>query len=351
MLNVVLDTSSFLAFCGSQRFNFPVEKFSGFYRVQPGFENTLEAIILYDLVHLDGPSIRRNDYAIETFEGLKDVVKLIELSPKDEGNCYSSILELTNHIDANPNITDLFRGHTQTWMTDECGAGHTYPSSSWSDVERVLPENLLQIAQELKISFGSYLPFSGAACLALIRTFYYQGLQKQLGYNLLLDPWKGYFYENASYGSSIVNMFDKTVRDNFIQRKRKWLSNQEVNIKIPMLSQYILNKIKSWDELLPICLDLRQSNLAIAFREGITHLVDAIEKNDNIMVDEILSSLEWAQVSWSKNLSSTIQPKEKVTFTVPIINLGTEFNIKDPLLTKKPADKILIFIHELLRGS
>jgi hypothetical protein len=271
----------------------------------------LEAIILYDSVHLDGPSVRRNDYALETFEGLCDVVKLIEMSPEDEGYCYSSILELTNHIAANPDVIDLFRGHTQTWMTDECGAEYTYPSSRWSDVERVLPENLLPIAQKLKTSFGSYLPFSGAACLALIRTFYYQGLQKHFGYNLLLDPWKGNFYESASFGPSIVNMFDKTVRDNFIQRKRKWLSNQEVNIKIPMLSQYILNKMESWDGLVPICLDLRQSKLAIAFREGITHLVRAIEKNDNVMIDEILSSLESAQISWSKNLSNTIQPKKR----------------------------------------
>lgn len=352
MLDVILDTSSLISFTLASKYHeFPPGDLSGFHRLERGFDNTIEALVLYENIWIDGPSYQRN---LEKYPELKSIVKhcrVIELDAADEQEAYRSIYELQNHIQGNSLTVDLFRGHTQTWMTDECDAGRTYPSSRWSDIENVLPENLREFALLLRSNLGKFIPYSGAACLAILLTFYYQSLQRMVGADLLLDPWKGYFYEQRGTAPNILDMFDKSVRVAYYERKKKWLGREKIEIVFPLLTQFVFNKSNSWRDVLDISIQLRHSKEAITFRKGMAQLTEAIETNDNKLVDESISSLQNAQEIWSRRLGAPLVPDRTISITVPFIEVGTEFTIPNISIQKRASDKILVFIHLLLRHS
>ena len=351
MLDVLIDTSSLISFAKAAKLEFPPKNNTTFSKVQPGLESTIEALVLYDNIWVDGPSINRNRKVYPYLDSIISHCKILELNHSDEQLAYSSINELYNNIQGDSKTINLFRGYTEDWLSNECLISYIYPSAKWVDVENDLPENLKQIAKKLRIKLGEFVPFSGAACLAIIRTIYYQALQRKYGTDLLLHPWKGAFYEQNGYGANIINMFDEGVRNAFYRRKEKWLGGKELEIKFPLITQHVLKQSKSWEDVLNKSIELRLSKEAKGFRQAVNDLVSALKNNDNVLVDEILSSLDSAQVIWKKQLGGPLHPERKITFTVPFINVGTEFRIKNKLWRNRSGDKILIFIHKLLRYS
>lgn len=339
MLEVIVDTSSLIAFEMATYDGGTPAEIS--YREMGGVSNTIDALILYARATVDGLSCERN---IERYPGLERLIsnfEVVTLTAPEEQRAYGSIEVLRDHIHGSAG-SELFRGHTEQWMTAECNGGYPYPSARWDDVEQGLPPELRHWAQLLR---GTAV--WGAACVSLLRTFYYQSLQQMIGGDLLLDPWKAAFYDGAR--PDILSIFDETVRKEFKQRKEKWLGIKPVEFSCPMLTSYVLNKSRQLSDVLDIALDLRESREAVSFRQGMRELREAIEKSDNVLLDEIMAALEDAAKNWSSRLGTPIVPDKRIKLSVPFINLGIDLDIPDRRLRRTTADKLLVFIHKILR--
>jgi hypothetical protein len=313
------------------------------HRLEGGLSNTIDALVLYERVKVDGLSCERN---IPKYPGLIPLLphfEVVRLTHDEEQGAYGSIEALRDHIQGSAESADLFRGHTEAWMTAECNGGYPYPSARWDDVEMGLPDDLKHWAQLLR---GTAI--WGAACVSLLRTFYYQSLQEMIGGDLLLDPWKGAFYDRDK-GPDILAIFDEKVRLEFIERKKKWLGVKPVDFSCPLLTSYVLNKSNQWSDVIKITLDLRDSKEARSYRTGIQELRNAIESHDNVVLDEIITGLESAANGWGKCLGTPIVPNKRIKLSVPFINLGIDLDIPDRRLRKTTADKLLVFIHKLIR--
>ena len=121
-------------------------------------------------------------------------------------------------------------------------------------------------------------------------------------------------------------------------------------MQIPMLTNYVLNRCRSWSDLLKVVLDLREGRPAREFRKDIDRLLNAVDSRDNAQVDEILSKLEAAADAWSRSLHQ-VGPKRRVKINIPFVGIGTEFHVPDIRLQNRPGDAILVFIHEVLSGA
>lgn len=117
-----------------------------------------------------------------------------------------------------------------------------------------------------------------------------------------------------------------------------------------MLTSYVLNRCKSWRDLIDVVLDVRDGSKARGFRKGMKQLQAASAAHQNEEVDEILTQLSAAAKEWS----SALRPKQltkKVRITVPIINISTEIDVPDRRLGKTTADRLLVFVHSVLAES
>ncbi len=315
--------------------------------------NIVEACILYDELLIDGPSYHRNESKLHSIKGIEEFAKIVELNERDERHIYLRFSRSFNRIKGRPESSDLFRIHTTQWMADEIGAEFSYPSADWKDIESRLGDEIKVIAQDLRHALEPHLPVSGTACIGILRTFYYLTLQEKLGANLLLDSLKGHFYEplqpNFS-GTTIIDLFDETVRQAFYDRKVKWLGNHKnTQVKLPMLHQYVLSRMKEGQDVFDVIQKIRASKEARLFREGLSELQLAIETMDNQTVDEVFDKLETKANEWSRHISTP--PKGRtinLTVAIPFLEAGTDFEVRPVSFRKDTGDKLLVFIHDLL---
>lgn len=200
-----------------------------------GIDAAIEALILYDELAFDGPSVKRN---ADKFPSILELTRRGELLGEAdetlENDIYSSVIQIyVPRLTAmSPECENLFRMHTEPWMAAEIGAAHYYPSSRWLDIESELTGEAATLAQSLHNQFSQYTPFSGAACAMLIRTLYYDRLQQFANADLMLHPLKGAFLGgvntdrpkyNAWDSTTILDIFDEEVRHAYYEaRQNGW---------------------------------------------------------------------------------------------------------------------------------
>lgn len=350
---VIIDTSSLIEFVQGEERHISPKDFDNLLDIREGIINTIESLVIYEKNYIDGPSIDRNIPKFELLKYLSTFFTKIPLSEEEEKSIYISTKPMIDKIINNPNFSLKFNDYNQSWMKNEMGLHYGFPSAQFFDIEFLLPSHLKKLALKLKDTFKLNQTYSEAACISIIRAFYYMSLQRKYSCNLVLHPMKGSFQSQNSnqYSLNIIDLFEDTVRKEFYNRKNKWLSKASIDLKIPMISSYVLKKSNNWKEVIDNTIELRDSKEARYFRQGMNELIQTIRENDNFSLDKILSNLEKAQKKWSQNLGESLSPKRKISFSIPIVNIGTEFEIQDIDFTKSTDEKILLFIHEVLKKS
>jgi len=349
---VILDTSSIVNFVtpyGSKVF--PID-YTNMPEIIDGIVNTIESIVLYDEIYVDSHSINRNKIKYPIIDNFVNFFSINLINNYIEVDIYDHIIPMLGSIISTPKSKDLFRTHINRWMTDEIGVREVYPSTSWGEVEKLLPDTVIDISKILKTKLEIDPESTGAACIVLLRTFYYFSLQHLLKCDLILHPMKANYIESdpGSFETSIIDIFDKEVRAKFYDRKNKWLNTKDASFKIPMLAYHIIKQSQSWDDMILKIKELRDSKEAVKFRKGIRSLKRAFQSNDNLSMDQLFSPLNEAAEIWSQNIAHGLKTRT-VNITLPIINISTDFSIREPRIFSDSGQQVLLFIHKLLRYS
>jgi hypothetical protein len=371
----ILDTSSLIALALAQRDTQTQPRDSrAFWHAHGGLDEAIEAFVLYDDLVFDGPSLKRNAERLPELLNLSRFGKLLwEDDTTLESRIYASVLQsYVPHINApGPEFNGLWGWalNIEDWMALDVGIERHYSpgnsSVSWEHKESKLTGKALEVAQSLRNRFGNNTPKSGAECAILLRTLYYDRLQQYASANLILNPLKVGFYERLRTAdrsrrnrvadrpnaiNNILSVFDEKVRKSFYERKEKYLGPRDLEYEIPMLTSFILTRCKSWQDLVRVVEDVRESKSAQGFRQAVDQLLDAAENKQNEKVDEILANLDAATDAWARDIR---QPrlKKKIIVTIPLIHIETDLDVPDMKINKTPGDKLLVFIHMLLSRS
>lgn len=368
MTQTILDTSSLIALALAQRdSDIRAGDSHSFWCAHGGIDAAIEALVLHDDLVFDGPSIRRNLDALPELGALTSHGELLwESDTTLESRIYSSILRtyVPQIAKTDQSLVDLFRMHMEDWMAAEVGVKGCFPSVHWGTILRQLNGEASALASSLQERFGVNTPMSGAACALLLRTLYYDRLQQFASAHLILHPLKGAFLggikeeddpkalppDGGWKSSTILSIFDEKVRRAFYERKKHWLGRVDLQFEVPILTNFVLGRCKTWRDLTAVVGDVRNSSKARGFREGMRYLTNAVTKRQNKEVDEILSRLSAAATEWSTDL----RPKSltrKVRVTLPIINVGSELDVPDIKLGKNAGDHLLVFVSSLLLES
>jgi hypothetical protein len=347
---VIVDTSTLIALAlATKERDIPAGDTRELWEYHGGIDGGIEALILNETVLIDRPSVDRNASNLPELMQFASIGQ--SATTETESDIYSAVtMAYVPHLKGGSSSTDLFRMHTEEWIAAEVGAASYYPSSDWRDIETELtnPE-ARELASRLRDKFAKHTPYSGAACALLLRTLYYDYLQRRCEADLVLHPLKAIYREapKSSAGSSVLQLFDSKVRAAFYDRKKRWLGRDDLTISVPMLTNFILASCKSWEDLARVVFEVRVSPAAAKFREGMSELGAALRAKENAKVDEVLGELSAREVEWSRQLGSGGASK-RISLSVPFIGVGTEITIPDKKLKVSTGDKILGFVHMLL---
>ncbi len=376
MVKTILDTSSVIALALAQNDTRTRAGDShALWRAHGGIDEAIEAFVLYDEVLLDKPSIQRNAERLPQILELSNLgAPLWENDSTLESRVYKQVLKAyIPRIDSlETEIIHLFQNYTHRWMSGEggicmaaeLGVDRYYPSADWRDIESELTEEAAAAFQSMRQRYSEHGSYSGGTSALLLRTLYYDCLQQLARANLVLHPMKAQFVKGLRkrsssvlarsapehVGSKLIDIFDEKVRQRFYERKEMWLGHRDLGYEVPMLTAFVLNKCKSWGDIVKVVEDLRNDQHAVRFRTSVSDLLDAAENHRNEEVDAILSQLAAATENWSKDLRIE-QRKRKITVTVPLINVATDVEVPEIKLSSTSGDKILVFIHSLLAES
>jgi hypothetical protein len=314
--------------------------------------HAIESLVLYEDLILISPSLQRIQNTYVDSDNILSNFKLVNLSNEEEIKIKLEASHQFLERITMPDCMDLLTSLSKDQKRDEISMHKGVRSIDWEYIEYILPDFFKPMSSLFKDKFGlDYLYFE-SACYALFRTYYYLSLQSKYSCDLILHSLEGDFIKKSQseYPKVIIDKFENDVKKKFLDRQNDWLRLQ-VEINYPMIVSYVINKSNSWKDVLKNTLELRNSKYARQFREGINELTETIKQNDNKKKDEILAGFENAKNIWSKSLASNLLPNQKLTITLPFIEIGTEFEFKRMTLNKKTDQKILLFVHELLRFS
>jgi hypothetical protein len=352
--SAIVDTSSLITLGLAERTKeVPSGDVAAFHRTFGGIDQAIEALVLYDDVYLDAPSVKRNIDALPELHAYIEDCKLVAEKSGIESLVYQSILaDCVPHIGGKGgDFEDLLQMHTADWMVREVGIRDWYPSAEWRDIEAELTADAKLAAAGIRERIASKIPYSSAAVLQLLRTLYYDRLQQIYGVDLVLHPLKAALrIQDKRSGLNILDMFDKSVRKAFLERKREWLGRDDLRADIPMLTSFVLNKCKTWNDLPKVIRDVRASKSAVGFRRGLDELLQAVARHDNQTVDAILVALAKSAESWSKKLKVD-RPTKKISVSIPIVGISTKFAVPDKHIGKTPGSALLVFLHAVVSGA
>ena len=101
--------------------------------------------------------------------------------------------------------------------------------------------------------------------------------------------------------------------------KRSGWDGLNLSFDIPILTSFVLNRCRSWGDLISVLEEIRESRRAEEFRKGLNELLAALNRHDNVGVDAVITELDGVCKSWSQSLGGERQVK-KVNMTVPILS-------------------------------
>jgi len=343
---LLIDTSSLLR----ARLNQFVEDRSG----EPeGHElAVIDALVLYDKVLLDGPSVERNMHSLDWLLDIDDGIEIVELDSAEVSALYRSADEVVAHVQPNPRNVDFMRVHMPHGLGAEVGQRFA-PSTYWEDLERDLDSADLRRLQEIFAdAFGEHVPFAGAPFIVLARLCYYLALQQSTASSLLLDPLKAFETPQFSHGDtarSILDLFDSEVRTAFEERQAKWLGGQRRDLKLPLLSRFIVEtaREKGWSSGRAIT-EMRQSREVQLFRSGLAEMQQAVDTNDVKALDAIFEELDAAASAWTRRIGAPPSQRQlAITVTTPLISVGKELSVPR-LRRRSTGEKLLVLVDRLL---
>jgi hypothetical protein len=366
----ILDTSSLIALALAQKDTETPNDARTFWQLHGGIDEAIEAFVLYDNLLFDGPSLRRNTGRLPQLETLSKFGQVVSHSGTElEREVYGLLLERYLPFFGESSAVTSVVGHLHVgdWDLADLDGNRYYPSAGWRQIESEMTTEAREVAHELRKQFGAHVDHSGAATALLLRTLYYDCLQQCTGSDLVLHPLKGQFLtqlrrhmafkhgkpsSGQPAGGELLNRFDEKVRREFYMRRDAWLGQRNLDYEIPMLTAYVLGKCSSWQDLFKVIEEVRESKQARQFRTSVDWLLHASRQHRNDEVDGVLAEIAAAADEWAKSLKLK-GPKKKVTVGFPLLGLGleTELEVADVKLTKTPGDRLLVFIHTLLRES
>ncbi|HYI10809.1 MAG TPA: hypothetical protein VEK57_17245 [Thermoanaerobaculia bacterium] len=346
MTRVLVDTSSLIAVAlATEDDQVNAGATHAMYARHPDLDAGILALTVYDQIFFDQASVERN---VEKLPSLQRITSIA-------GNVYGGVPE--------DRVYDLVEKHSvpllqpgaavsvaaDTAVAGELGIAKYGPTATWRHVEHELGGKgaliAWQIGQKLKDEN------SGPACAVLLRCFYYGMLHQLIGADLALHPLKATVYEpQPSVQRSILDNFDAQARSAFYARKQRWTGMTDRRVHVPILTEYVLRRCKTWPDIPNVIAEVRNSKHAIAFRKAVNTFREALQADDNKSVDATTSELDAALESWQKALAAAKLTKD-VAVSVPFVGVGTDFTLPDLKLNKTEADRILAFVYLLLTRS
>jgi hypothetical protein len=190
----------------------------------------VEALVLFDGVILDGPSVQRNEDMLGWLADMDHGTRIESLRSDEVGALYLRAATLFRQLDWEK--VRLKQGGARLAVREFTLPMELRSVTSWSEVEAHLSA---EQSREVADAFGrpvrralrQQTPPDTAMTIDLIRHFYYLALQERTGGALLLHPEKAFRGDAPHYGyaDQILAGFDKKVRTAYADRRRAWLGD------------------------------------------------------------------------------------------------------------------------------
>ena len=314
-----------------------------------GLDGAISAMILYDDPLVDRASLDRNTPQLPSLDRLRKTWRAGEVEA-DEDSVYALVGEkYVAHLDAAKHLEGLAVLEADAALVAEVNSQFG-PAGSWREIERELHGEARKLAIELREMFGASAPASAAACGTLLRTFYYDCVQQVIGADLVVHPAKAVLREESRGAATrILDAFENSVRAVFMERRRMYLGEYS-DYQVPMLTQYVLSHAKSWADIPEAVLKVRNSSKAATFREGVCELLEGATEQDRSRQQRALEKLDTARLAWQEELGPTTVTTP-VTLSVPILGVEKEWKFPDIVVNRRAADKVLPFVHLLLKST
>lgn len=366
MIKVILDTSSLIGFIDFvYRFDYSrIEASPKFLeRLSPVLElveNTLESLILYDVVYVDELSLNSTHICDKLYKLDKlSNCHFLNLNTAQKETIYKTVfskLKLdTNYINS---VLTMYGSEQNMFMDPHqnfslYGVKYFYPEyypyeyygKILDDFKKRLENHRIYDAG-CKVNFD--LPF-----YHVVRYFYYIELQHMMSSELVLHPNRNRLVQLFSgykkmYSNAIISQYEP-LRLKLYDRESEWLGIGDNSLLIPMVASYVLTRCKQKGDLFKIINDVRNSKEANLFREGLSELIRVVKQRNNKEIDKILISLEEARTRWNQSLHIHPTMRTKcISFSLPMIG-GIGMDVDVPYsVENKIADKLLTIIHKIL---
>jgi len=367
MTKVILDTSTILDFARfSHMFiasDFPSIKIDlkENFEIMESIENTIEALILYDEVLIDEKSFFFN-YKEENLilSNIAKACTFINLKEGQEEAIYKKVFEKfdgTSFLNENFSYR-IYDGsfHDDPLMSDYYADKDNFFLNSY--YKDYLDEFLSNIKKEnIGEFYNKTRPTLKQLLYHVIRCFYYHELQYSNSSELVINP-KRYelvqsiFNYKKIYTNKIIENFDNEVRKKLYTKEKKWLGVTNDSLLMPMVTSYVFNKCKSWEDLYKVIIEVKNSKDAISFRKGLSELISAIKNKDLVTINDTLSLLDDAIIKWNQSLKINPSRKyRKISVSIPMIGgIGTDIDVPYSW-GDNISSKLLTFIHKMILGS
>jgi hypothetical protein len=368
MTKVILDTTTILDFArflnlfASSNFQHVKIDIQKNIEIMESIENIIEALILYDEVLIDGKSFFFN-YKDENLvlSNFTNACSFIELTDEQEESIYKKIstkLKEGNFIDyiKRDNFFDYtFKDYPQ--LRDAYEADH---DNFWYEsFYKVYHNDFL-----LGLKNGNFMeiynqsnPTIKQFFYHLIRCFYYHELQITNSSQLVINPKRfelaqTFFGHKKIYTNNIIEIFDNEVRKKLYSKEKRWLGEGNDSLLMPMVTSYVFNMCKSWEDLYKVIIEVKNSKEAVLFRNGLSELIKAVKDEDLVTINDTLSSLDDAAIKWNKNLKCKPLIKHRtISLSIPMIGgIGTDISIPYSW-GNNISSKLLTFIHKMIINS
>ena len=321
-----------------------------------GWTGAIEALVLFDRVILDGPSVQRNQDVLGWLPDLDDGTR-IELLRKDEiAGLYLRAATLFRQL-------DWKKIRLETLGTVLAAREFELPMdlrsvTLWSEVEAHLSA---EQSREVADAFGrpvrralrQQTPPDSALTISLIRHFYYLALQERTGGALLLHPEKTFGGDAPRYGYAdrILGAFDRKVRKAYEDRRRAWLGDAPRHLPLPPLTRFVLQEAqrRSWNLGRTITW-LREQPEVRSFRQGLRMLDDLVATGDDPGVDAVLHELDTAADRWAEKLGARVRPVRHLSLQVALPFLQPTIEVPVPMPARTSAQRMLVLVARILDG-
>ncbi len=338
---ILVDTSTLL----SARF----DRFGSWEYVH---ERAIEVLILFPKVYLDGPSIERNLGDLGWLLDTDDGIEIVALDEDEVDDLYAKASLLAERLTrSTSDDVNFLRSHLPPALGNEFSGGYYAPSTYWSDLARpgAMP-SLEHIRTTLEAVFGENLPFSGTAYVTLTRALYYQAMQESLGSHLYVHPTKSMDASEPDYqgrGRAILDMFDQTVHEAFLDRRRQWLGEKPKAVRLPMLSRMAVSTAERNDWSLGRSITtIRESPEAQSFRAGLAALCALVDTGDLQGQDAVIAELSDAAEAWSVRLGGAASTNA-LDLSVSLPFVGLSKSVRAPSVERRTiAKRLLVFMNK-----